>query len=259
MNALTFWITTPKVFIMSHSFQHSHIPKHIRNRTIPKKGLNILSYGKNYCLLGTLTTEWDGWNIRCIYTWPVTLYFMASFPVYIIVQLFASVIYQIARTCKCHRLDSPQEAIVQLACTMVSLLISSTCLFKSQSLRKRGVSCVASSAGWVACQYLVLACNPKTIRILHVRIVGLHANTKYCVCRMKSCSSNQIAVFCLCHKWPMDSGTRTPTLSKPLGYSALKPEQLEVTMAFIGGREVFAVVSHNWVREKPLLWPHACQ
>ena len=153
-------------------------------------------------------------------------------------------VYQIARACKCHRLDSPQEAIVQLACTMVSLLISSTCLLMSQSLRKQGVSCVASSA------------EPN---ILHVQIVGLHANTKFCVCHMKSCSSNQIAVFCLCHKWPTDSGTRTPTLSKPLGYSALKPEQLEVTMAFVGGREVFVVVSRNWVREKPLLWLHACQ
>ena len=36
VNALTFWIITPKVFIIRHLFQHSHVPKQIRNRTIPK-------------------------------------------------------------------------------------------------------------------------------------------------------------------------------------------------------------------------------
>ena len=46
---------------------------------------------------------------------------------------------------------------------------------------------------------------------------------------------------------------------KELGYSALKPEQLEVIMVFVGGREVFVVVSCDLVREKPLLQPHACQ
>ena len=35
---------------------------------------------------------------------------------------------------------------------------------------------------------------------------------------------------------------------KELGYSALKPEQLEVITAFVGRREVFAVVSRDWVR-----------
>ena len=46
---------------------------------------------------------------------------------------------------------------------------------------------------------------------------------------------------------------------KELGYSVLKPEQLEVIMAFVGGREVSTVVSCDWVREKPLLRLHACQ
>ena len=36
VNAPTFWIITPKVFIIRHLFQHSHVPKQIRNRTIPK-------------------------------------------------------------------------------------------------------------------------------------------------------------------------------------------------------------------------------
>ena len=30
-----FWITL-KVFIVHHLFQHSHVPKQIRNRTMPK-------------------------------------------------------------------------------------------------------------------------------------------------------------------------------------------------------------------------------
>ena len=45
---------------------------------------------------------------------------------------------------------------------------------------------------------------------------------------------------------------------KELGYSALKPEQLEVIMPFVGEREVFVVVSRFWVQEKPLLQPNAC-
>ena len=91
------------------------------------------------------------------------------------------------------------------------------------------------------------------------------------------CSSNQIAVFCLRHKSPTNSGTRTPTdpsippsvaqsqthstvqitrwpstvhgrkctlvTRKEFGYSALKPEQLEVITAFIGGREVLTCVN----------------
>ena len=36
VNALTFWIITPKVFIVHHWFQYSHVPKQIRNRTIQK-------------------------------------------------------------------------------------------------------------------------------------------------------------------------------------------------------------------------------
>ena len=31
VNALTFSIITPKVFIICHLFQHSHVPKQIRN------------------------------------------------------------------------------------------------------------------------------------------------------------------------------------------------------------------------------------
>ena len=52
--------------------------------------------------------------------------------------------------------------------------------------------------------------------ISRVRIVGLHANTKFCVCCMKSCSSSQIAVFCLHHKSPTNSGTHTLTLSNSM-------------------------------------------
>ena len=36
VNALTFWIITPKVFIVLHLIQHSHVPKQIRNWTIPR-------------------------------------------------------------------------------------------------------------------------------------------------------------------------------------------------------------------------------
>ena len=46
VNALTFWIIIPKIFIIYHLFQHSHVPEQIRNWTIPKivrNGLNILS------------------------------------------------------------------------------------------------------------------------------------------------------------------------------------------------------------------------
>ena len=60
--------------------------------------------------------------------------------------MYASWFITIALTCKWHR---PKEAIVQLACTMVSLWILSTCLLTSRSLRKywksewlkKGVSC----------------------------------------------------------------------------------------------------------------------
>ena len=48
VNAPKFWIITPKLLIVHHLFQHSHVPKQIRNRTISKtawNGLNILSYG----------------------------------------------------------------------------------------------------------------------------------------------------------------------------------------------------------------------
>ena len=37
------------------------------------------------------------------------------------------------------------------------------------------------------------------------------------------------------------------------GYSALKPEQLEVNTAFVGGRDVFVVVSQLGLGKKPLL------
>ena len=44
--------------------------------------------------------------------------------------------------------------------------------------------------------------------------------------------------------WPSTVHGRMCSLvtGKELGYSALKPEQLEVIMAFVGGREVFVVV-----------------
>ena len=119
----------------------------------------------------------------------------------------------------------------------------------------------------------------------HLQIAGLHTNTRFCicVCRMKLCDSNQIAVFCLCHRSPTNSCTCTLTAfqssecnsvivqskshadstehgrkcslvaRKELGYSGLKPEQLEVIMAFVGGGEVFAVVCLDWVWEKSLL------
>ena len=68
-----FWVNTP-TFWPCHNFSsytiyssiYSHVPKQIRSRTIPKpdwNGLNILSYNEKYCLLGTFTMEWDGWNI----------------------------------------------------------------------------------------------------------------------------------------------------------------------------------------------------
>ena len=77
VNAPTFSIMTPKVFIVHHWFQHSQVPKQIRNLTIPKiawNGLNILSYDEKYCLLRTPTTEWDGWNIRCVYVARYTVF-----------------------------------------------------------------------------------------------------------------------------------------------------------------------------------------
>ena len=119
---------------------------------------------------------------------------------------------------------------------------------------------------------------------VNLQIAGLHANTRFCicVCHMKLCGSNQIAVFCLCHKSPTNSCTCTLTAfqsskcssvivqskscadstehrkcslvaRKELGYSGLKPEQLEVITVFVGGREVFTIVCLDWVWKKSLL------
>ena len=92
-----------------------------------------------------------------------------------------------------------------------------------------------------------------------------------------------ITAFCLHHKSLTNYGTRTPTAFQAyecssvmaqsklhadstehgrkcyfggqegacLGTQAVKPEQLEVITAFVGGRDIFAVASPSW--EKPRL------
>lgn len=89
MTAPTFLIITQEVFILHHLFQHSHVPKQIRNRTMSEIFWNglILATMTNMVYYG-LSLWWETNETYNEYTWPVTLNFMASFPVFVLWEMY---------------------------------------------------------------------------------------------------------------------------------------------------------------------------